>query len=730
MEERVSETATILHKLRKSLKLQDSQNTRFEKFDRQRRLVVIVIDYIMRLYSMDDLPVDHVFGDLLKYVTQSPDLFEVTSDLFKDIVCVLEGFFSFPKVQMSKIAPTPSPNEAVAVFIDFLLQISEEILHTESDFIVSVKGSIEILRTELAFLITFLGDTPMHLQPTEVEETHNVLTDMEAVVNEVGSFLYSFFFTQDAQVLVTRNLDVALSDLLPKFELLKIKIKNHCITFLKIPSCVTPNTAVFSLFIVDSLIDDLKDLMDHKADMIVGVSNQIRAVHEELIFLRSSLTDREFQDHPELEELVIPTSDIAYEVEYIINSFPPVWYLSIRLPQVLEKIKLIRMALEKIRKNQYTGIQKVAEYPNGQVSLQAEKPPILDDMVVGFEDHIMEITEKLVRGPEYLQIISIFGMPGVGKTSLARKLYNDPSVTYRFHKRAWCVVSHAHRMRDMLIDILRSISNLHRDEILKIEDAKLDEYLVGNVYKGLKGRRYLIIMDDIWDINAWDDLEMYFPDDRNGSRILFTTRHRQVGLKASGRSVIHELTLLSENQCWDILQRKVFHNEHCPPQLVDVGKQIAIKCDGLPLAVVVIAAVLAKMEKKISLWQNVAGSLSSHISRDPNMCMNILELSYKNLPIHLKPCFLYFGVFQEDKEIPVQKLIELWVAEGFIKREEEKSSEDVAYKYLMDLIDRSLVLVTKRRYDGGVKACAVHDLLRDLCLRIGEEENFQKVIGK
>ncbi|CAA2985446.1 late blight resistance homolog R1A-3 isoform X1 [Olea europaea subsp. europaea] len=134
------------------------------------------------------------------------------------------------------------------------------------------------------------------------------------------------------------------------------------------------------------------------------------------------------------------------------------------------------------------------------------------------------------------------------------------------------------------------------------------------------------------------------------------------------------------------------------------------------------------MENKKHLWEKVSRNLSSHISEIPEKCIQILQLSYNHLPMHLKPCFLYFGAFKEDMEILVRKLISLWVAEGFIKKEKQKNIEDVAREYLMKLIDRSLVLVAGRRSNGGVKTCRIHDLLREMCLRIAEENNFLKLI--
>ncbi|KAI3462449.1 hypothetical protein Pfo_019112 [Paulownia fortunei] len=182
-------------------------------------------------------------------------------------------------------------------------------------------------------------------------------------------------------------------------------------------------------------------------------------------------------------------------------------------------------------------------------------------------------------------------------------------------------------------------------------------------------------------------MRRYLPDDGNGSRILLTSRLKDV---APPDSIIHALPFLSDYQCWDLLQQKLFQKQNFPQELVEIGKQIATHCQGLPLAVVAIAAVLANKENRKSLWDEVEG---------------------------------------KDRDISVRKLISLWIAEGFIQKD-QKSLREVAEEYLVDLIDRSLVLISKGRSEGGVKACGIHDLLRELCLRKANEENFLNLIKK
>ncbi|KAL2531377.1 Disease resistance protein (CC-NBS-LRR class) family [Abeliophyllum distichum] len=735
-------------------------------------LAKTVIDYIAFVSSPSTLLIDA----LSSLESSNLEDIGIRKYLQELVSCEKEVkvFFKVPNQQMiSNISPTPNPNQVVAAFINVLLLILELILRFDPDFIACVNDSIQILRTELGFLIAFLGDTAMHLQPT-----NNILIDIEAVVNEVGSFFYPFFFTslvfsmineegnemkdmeavlnqvrsflhsessdflevtttevEEANNTMTVNelgsflvpdigiLDLALSDLLQKFELLKPKIKEHSIRVSNMPSDMAPNTALVSLFIFDSVLDDLMYLINNKSDRIVGVNNQIVMLHEELMLLGSSVTD--MQQEAGHEDILIRAVDIAYEVEYVINSFSPVWYLTLRLPQLIEKIQLIRMSILEIKnKIDVAGVPQVSKYPGEQLSLQSKEPSILEDIVVGFDNMEIEIAEQLVGGTEQLQIISISGMPGLGKTTLANKVFNNPSVVYHFYERAWCVLSQTYNKKDILIAILRSVKNLTKENIVNMEDESLAE----DLYKSLKGRRYLIVMDDIWDTELWDDFQRYFPDDGIGSRILFTTRNKEIVLEASPRSVIIAPPFLSEDQCWELLQRKVFQDKNCPQELLDIGKQIATNCGGLPLTVVVIAGVLVNMEKNKHLWQKIARNLSSHIYQTPDNINEILELSYKHLPLYLRPCFLYFGAFVEDMEIPVRKLISLWIAQGFVKKEERKSLEDVALGYLMKLIDRSLVLVAKRRFGGEVKTCKIHDLLREMCSRIAEENNFLKVV--
>ncbi|KAL1804791.1 hypothetical protein ACET3Z_027859 [Daucus carota] len=348
------------------------------------------------------------------------------------------------------------------------------------------------------------------------------------------------------------------------------------------------------------------------------------------------------------------------------------------------------------------------------------------EVFVGFQKEERDLLNQLASiTKKKLQVISIVGMAGLGKTTLATRLYNHSYVESYFHARAWITCSQLYLKRESLLKILSSVSEI-TDEIC----AMNDNMLAHTLYRALKGRRYLIVIDDIWSIDAWNDISRCFPDDNNGSRIMLTTRLKEVALHAQSDGNPLCLRFLTEEEGFDLFKRKLFKDGNLFGILGFLGKRITRNCCGLPLAIVVIAGLL-KNNFEINSWKQIEKHVSSYIISDYNRYMDTLALSYNHLPQHLKPCFLSFGAFPVGYDIPVRQLMWLWIAEGFIGQDgRERNLEDIAEDCLMDLINRSLVVVGKKRSNGAIKTCRIHDLLRDLCLRKAEEENFSPDIYK
>ncbi|KAK3032793.1 hypothetical protein RJ639_035896 [Escallonia herrerae] len=203
--------------------------------------------------------------------------------------------------------------------------------------------------------------------------------------------------------------------------------------------------------------------------------------------------------------------------------------------------------------------------------------------------------------------------------------------------------------------------------------------------------------------------------------------------------------MLDEDQSWKLLSKKAFppniagSRGGCQPEFEKRGKAMASKCQKLPLALVVLGGLLAA-KRSLKEWEEVESNMNAHLKKyqkdtDPHGGVyGILSLSYYELPYYLKPCFLYFGHFPEDWEIPMKKLIRLWIAEGLVpsqfpKLSEEDTREDLAERYLAELVNRCMVQVGTIGLGGrGYNFCRIHDLMRDLCVSYGREENFLHIV--
>ncbi|GFP93648.1 putative late blight resistance protein homolog r1a-6 [Phtheirospermum japonicum] len=258
-----------------------------------------------------------------------------------------------------------------------------------------------------------------------------------------------------------------------------------------------------------------------------------------------------------------------------------------------------------------------------------------------------------------------------------------------------------------------TLSQMSRDELGK------------KLYKSLFGRRYLIVLDDIWSSEAWDRVKTFFPNNNNGSRIMVTTRLSNVAFHLNGSCDILEMSFLDRDKSWNLFCKSTFGENNCPRELEDIGKTIVKNCKGLPMSIVVVGGLLAKSKQTREYWLYIARNLNSIVSlEDDERCLKILHLSYKELSVHLKLCFLYMGVYPEDWKIDVHELMRLWVAEGFLKPISGKCLEVIAQEYFNDLIGRNLILVNERGYGGETIKCKVHDLLVDVCVKQAQKHKF------
>ncbi|KAK6774287.1 hypothetical protein RDI58_029526 [Solanum bulbocastanum] len=490
--------------------------------------------------------------------------------------------------------------------------------------------------------------------------------------------------------------------------------------------------------------------------------DQTLSLSKRIIALQEFLTDYEKikHRHERLKLLEGKIKEKTYQVEDIVDSKLRKYFLAKnanyrrkafsvlcrRLQVAIEEMEFIKKEVMKIKGDKIS----TSEF-HKQVLLAGHiltSSPNVQQKPVGFQKDLEKIIDRLRGGPSELDIITVVGMAGIGKTTLAKRAYNDPSVVNWFDVRAWITVSQEYRERDILFDLFYSVvppTNVINQE----SDKQAADQLLGGqmthsskeiyerrnqetadqVKKSLKYKRFLIVLDDMWSTDAWDNVSRLFPDDNVGSRIILSSRLIDVATYANPDRQPHRLNFLNNDEGWELLRQKLFGKKGCPFELEEIGRSIAEKCQGLPLAIVVVAGHLSKMSKTTDCWNTVAESVGSVVNREPGQCLDILALSYSHLPQHLKACFLYMGAFPEDFEIPVWKLIRLWVAEGFLNATGLTTVEEIAEECLEDLIDRSLVLAVKRS-NGKLKTCKLHDIMRDFCLEESKRQNFLHFLKK
>uniref|UniRef100_A0ACD5ZIP9 Uncharacterized protein n=1 Tax=Avena sativa TaxID=4498 RepID=A0ACD5ZIP9_AVESA len=374
--------------------------------------------------------------------------------------------------------------------------------------------------------------------------------------------------------------------------------------------------------------------------------------------------------------------------------------------------------------------------------------------VVGMEEQADTLIQRVKAGidgngdsDKKLKVFSIVGFGGLGKTTLAiefcRRLETE------FQRQANVSVSQtfegSNDLQSLLKRILQQIVKAKSDNDKGIKEeltvGTIDtmdlQQLEETLKDTLKDKRYLIVIDDVWAIAAWDLIRSKLPDDNCGSRIMVTTRIETVAKACSDASesgyYIHPIKPLNPQDSEKLFASRAFGSVDapCPEDLKIQMDEILKKCGGLPLAIVSLGSLLASYNSSGNkhMWERISRSIGSQMESNPTLegMRQILALSYNHLPYHLKICMMYLSNFPEDYVIDKDRLLNRWIAEGLVPQMRGLTLLEVAEGFFEELMSRSMIDRATdmfNYYDGRVESCRVHDMMLEVMVSKSLEANF------
>ncbi|KAJ0630420.1 putative virus X resistance protein-like, coiled-coil [Helianthus annuus] len=392
------------------------------------------------------------------------------------------------------------------------------------------------------------------------------------------------------------------------------------------------------------------------------------------------------------------------------------------------KVKAIRTKLDDISSKRLKFNLTASDTSHVDVGVKGEMPNretsslILDSSKILGRDEEVEMVIRTICNKDIgkyengeIRVYGIWGMGGLGKTTLAQLVYNQTSVAQYFDLQCWVYVSENFQVKEIIKAIITSIDKsectvTHLDVLQETLQSKLRE------------KKFLIVLDDVWaeenEKEEWERLSGTLSCGAEGSVVVMTTRsERTCQMMAKVGELRHQLGCLSEANSWLLFKLHAFAQGRVGDderKLEPIGREIVVKCKGLPLAVKTLGSLMWSKSSSND-WQRVKDSNIWNLQE--NNVLPALKLSYDNLAPHIKRCFSYFCLFPKGHKLKKDELILLWVANGFIPPKGETDLYVIGEEIFSCLIWKSLFQV-ENGFRDGIDTCKMHDLVHDMARHV------------
>ncbi|CAO1943893.1 unnamed protein product [Urochloa humidicola] len=511
----------------------------------------------------------------------------------------------------------------------------------------------------------------------------------------------------------------------------------------------------------------IADMAKEEVSMLLGVSGEIIKLEDNMENIKAFLGDaerRRITDHgvqrwvSKLKNAMYDATDIvdlcqleadkqrgskeaSSSKQKVSGCFQPLLFC-LQNPMFAHKIgsriKELNQRLDEIYKgaanfnianlSSYQDPRLLTNYSSLNTISEFDETTIVGENIDRDTKELAQVLMANTGGNHDLEVVSIVGMGGMGKTTLAQKIFKEATIQEHFKIRIWLSITQHFDKVELLRSAIKHAGGHHGEE----RDMTL---LVRTLVDALSASRFLLVMDDVWSDDAWSHV-LSVPirnasKEQPGSRVIVTTRKEDLALKMGASLHQHRVRPLEEEDAWSLLKKLTPGQVDGIDGLKKIGMEILKKCEGLPLAIKVIGGLLSTKYASERDWNAVLTSQAWSVAGLPEQLDNRIYLSYEDLSPQLKQCFLYCSLFPKGEEIIQILVTRMWISEGFIQPLDESSwnehgLEEMAIEYYQELIRRNLIEPTLEHSLTGYR-CTMHDVVRSFAEFMAREESVVMV---